>query len=508
MFPGGMEPGTAGKKGGAAGGRHFVPWELGKVSVGSNEVLREMSFGRNSVINSGKGGKPGSKQSFLRKISPMKLILGGYLGIILAGTLLLALPGATRGPGGTPVSDCFFTATSATCVTGLVRYDTFTHWTLFGQLVLLGLIQVGGIGFMTVAILVMIFAGKKISLSQRSLMQNSISAPQIGGIVRLTKFIALGTFAVEFAGALLLSFSFIPRFGVKKGIYFSVFHSISAFCNAGFDLMGGTTGEFSSLTAAGGDWYVCTVIMLLIFLGGLGFVVWRDVITHKFRFRRFRLQSKMVLSISIGLVIAGAAVLALLEWNGALYRDLSVNERIHASLFQSVSLRTAGFNTVDLAKMTEGSKFIMICIMLIGGSTGSTAGGIKTTTFWILCISIFATFRRKKNIEMFGRRMDEGITRTAACVFMTYLLMTIGVSVVISAIEGLPMITALFESVSAMATVGLTLGVTPGLGMVSKLLLAFLMLCGRVGSITMLLAFSSDKRAANSRLPLENVQVG
>lgn len=438
----------------------------------------------------------------------MKLILGGYLAIILAGTLLLALPGATKGPGATPVSDCFFTATSATCVTGLVRYDTFTHWTLFGQLVLLGLIQVGGIGFMTVAILVMIFAKKKISLNQRSLMQNSISAPQIGGIVRLTKFIALGTFAVELAGAVLLSFSFIPRFGVGKGIYFSLFHSISAFCNAGFDLMGGTTGEFSSLTGAGGDWYVCTILMLLIFLGGLGFVVWRDVLTHKFRFRRFRLQSKMVLAISAGLVAAGAVLLALLEWNGALYGELSVNEKIHASIFQSVSLRTAGFNTVDLAEMTEGSRFIMIGLMLVGGSTGSTAGGIKTTTFWILCISIFATFRRKKNIEMFGRRMDEGITRTAACVFMTYLLLTSGVAVIISAVEGLPMITALFESVSAMATVGLSLGVTPSLGMLSKLLLAFLMLCGRVGSITMLLAFSSDKRVTNSRLPLENVQVG
>lgn len=438
----------------------------------------------------------------------MKLILGGYLAIILAGTLLLALPGATKGPGATPVSDCFFTATSATCVTGLVRYDTFTHWTLFGQLVLLGLIQVGGIGFMTVAILVMIFAKKKISLNQRSLMQNSISAPQIGGIVRLTKFIALGTFAVELAGAILLSFSFIPRFGVGKGIYFSLFHSISAFCNAGFDLMGGTTGEFSSLTGAGGDWYVCTILMLLIFLGGLGFVVWRDVLTHKFRFRRFRLQSKMVLAISAGLVAAGAVLLALLEWNGALYGELSVNEKIHASIFQSVSLRTAGFNTVDLAEMTEGSRFIMIGLMLVGGSTGSTAGGIKTTTFWILCISIFATFRRKKNIEMFGRRMDEGITRTAACVFMTYLLLTSGVAVIISAVEGLPMITALFESVSAMATVGLSLGVTPSLGMLSKLLLAFLMLCGRVGSITMLLAFSSDKRVTNSRLPLENVQVG
>ena len=229
---------------------------------------------------------------------------------------------------------------------------------------------------------------------------------------------------------------------------------------------------------------------------------------RRFRFRYLNLQSKMVLAVSAGLVIAGALAILFLEWGGPLYAELSGGQRVLASLFQSVSVRTAGFNTVDLAGMTEGALFVMICLMMIGGSTGSTAGGIKTTTFWILCISIFATFRRKKNIEVFGRRMEEGITRTASCVFMTYLLLSVTVSVVISAVENIPLLTALFESVSAVATVGLTLGITPGVGMVSKLLLAFLMLCGRVGSITMLLAFSSEKRVTNSRLPLEKVQVG
>ncbi len=438
----------------------------------------------------------------------MKIILGGYLIIILLGTILLALPVATRGPGSTGISDCFFTATSATCVTGLIRFDTATHWTLFGQLVILAMIQIGGVGFMTVAIIVLVLARKKIGLSQRSLMQNSISAPQIGGIVRMARFIALGTVVLELAGAILLSFDFIPRFGVGKGIYYSIFHSVSAFCNGGFDLMGGETGHFSSLTGMAGNWYVCVIIELLIFVGGLGFFVWNDLRVRRFRLKQLALQSKMVLSISVGLVILGAAAFLLLEWNQPLYAGLSVGEKIHASLFQSVSARTAGFNTVDLARMSEGGIFVMICLMLVGGSTGSTAGGIKTTTFWVLCISILATFRRKKNIEMFGRRMEEGITRTASCVFMTYLLLTSTVSVIISAVEGLPLLTALFEAASAMATVGLTLGVTPGLGMVSKLLLAFLMLCGRVGSITMLLAFSSEKRVINSRLPLEKVQVG
>lgn len=428
--------------------------------------------------------------------------------IILIGTLLLWLPIATREPGGTPVTDCFFTATSATCVTGLIRYDTFQHWTLFGQLVIISLIQIGGMGFMTFAILGLVLTKRKISLSQRSIMQNSISAPQIGGIVRMTKFIALGTLTIEGVGAVLLSFSFIPRFGFAKGIYFSIFHSVSAFCNAGFDLMGGTTGECSSLTGVASDWYINIIIMLLIFVGGLGFFVWHDLGVKKFRFKKLNLQSKMVLSISVGLVFLGAAILFALEYNRGMLVGMPMGEKILASLFQSVSARTAGFNSVDLTTMTESGIFIMICLMFIGGSTGSTAGGIKTTTFWVLCVSIFTTFRRKKNVEAFGRRLEESITRTASCVFMTYLLLTVTVAVVISAIEDIPLLTTLFESVSAMATVGLTLGITSEVGMVSKLLLAFLMLCGRVGSITMLLAFSSEKKVTNSKLPLEKIQVG
>lgn len=449
-----------------------------------------------------------TRQSMWQSISPMKLILGGYLLIIFIGTLLLALPAATRGPGGTPVTDCFFTATSATCVTGLVRYDTFTHWTLFGQIVILGMIQIGGIGFMTVAILVLMLAKRKIGLSERSLMQNSISAPQIGGIVRMTRFIALGTLCIEAVGAVLLSFDFVPRFGWRQGLYFSVFHSVSAFCNAGFDLMGGTTGHFSSLTGMADNWYVNLIIMLLIFVGGLGFFVWRDVVSNRFRFKRLRLQSKMVLSISVGLVLLGTAAIFCLEDGHAMFEGMSLSDKLLASLFQSVSTRTAGFNTTDLSAMTEAGIFVMICLMFIGGSTGSTAGGIKTTTFWVLCVSVFTTFKKKKNVEAFGRRMEESITRTASCVFMTYLVLTAASAIVISALEELPILTALFETVSAMATVGLTLGVTPGVGMVSKWILAFLMLCGRVGSITMLLAFSSEKRVISSRLPLEKIQVG
>lgn len=432
-------------------------------------------------------------------ISPMQLILGGYCIIILIGTLLLALPAATRGGESTPFSECFFTATSATCVTGMTRFDTFTHWSLFGQLVILGLVQVGGVGFMTVTILVMMLAKKKISLNQRFVMQSSVSAPQLGGIVKMTKFIAFGTLLMELVGAILLSFSFIPRFGVKKGIYFSVFHSISAFCNAGFDLTGGL---------AENTWYVNVIFMLLVFVGGLGFFVWQDLCVKKFRFRNLNLQSKMVLSLSAGLVLVGAILFYLLESGYGAYAEMSFGERLMTSLFQSVSVRTAGFSTVDLKKMTESGIFLLICLMFIGGATGSTAGGIKMTTFWVLCVSIFATFRRKKNIEAFGRRVDENITRTASCIFMIYLLLISAATIIIAGVERLPILTALLEATSAMTTAGMTLGVTAELGMVTKLLLAFLMLCGRVGSVTMLLAFSSEKRVTNSRLPLEQIQVG
>lgn len=449
-----------------------------------------------------------TRKQFWQTVSPMKLILGGYCLIIIIGTLLLALPVSTKGTGSTPLSDCFFTATSATCVTGLVRYDTFTHWTLFGQLVIISMIQVGGIGFMTVAIMIMLLAGKKIGLNQRALMQSSISAPQLGGIVSMTRFIALGTFIVELIGAVLLSIDFIPRFGPVKGIYFSVFHSISTFCNAGFDLMGGTTGPCSSMTGMVDNWYVNIVLMILIFVSGLSFFVWRDLGVNKFRFRKLHLQSKIVLSVSFFLLIFGSIGFFVLEYSNGMLKDMDLGTKVLASMFQSVTARTAGFNTTDYTTMTEAGMFLMIFLMLIGGSTGSTAGGMKTTTFYVLCVSVFATFGRRKNIEAFGRRMEEGITRTASCIFVTYLALTTGAAVIISAIEHLPFMTCLFETVSAMATVGLTVGITGSLGMVSKLILAFLMLCGRVGSITMLMAFSSEKSAINSRLPEEKVQIG
>lgn len=437
----------------------------------------------------------------------MKVILYGYCLIILIGTILLSLPAATRLPGDSNVFTAFFTATSATCVTGLIHADTYTHWSLFGQVVILSLIQVGGIGFMTLCISIMTIAKKKIGFTSRSLMQNSVSAPHIGGMVRMTKFILLGTLLIEGIGALGLTAVFCPKEGLVKGIWFSIFHSISAFCNAGFDLMGGTE-QFSSLTTMSGNWYLNFIIMLLIVIGGLGFIVWHDILDSKFRISKMCLHTKLVLIMTTILIFGGALLLFLFEHNMPAYADSSYSEQIALSLFQSVSSRTAGFNTANLAALTESSKFLLIILMMIGGSPGSTAGGIKTTTFAILILSIITTFRDRKATEVFGRRLETYLPRKVSCIFMMYLGLSCSVSMIISRIENLPFIDTLFESVSAIATVGLSTGITPTLGVVSNSLLAFLMLFGRVGSLTMLLAFASVKKRPASTLPLEKIQIG
>lgn len=446
-------------------------------------------------------------QERLQKFSTMKVILTVYCLIIVIGTILLMLPVSANQARSTPLIDAFFTATSATCVTGLVPYDTYTHWSLFGQLTILVLIQIGGIGFMSIAIFIIALTKHKIGLSSRVLMQESVAAPQVGGIVRMTKMILTGTILCEGTGAFLLSFFFCPKLGLWKGIYFSVFHSVSAFCNAGFDLMG-VIEPASSLTSLGANWYVDGIIMALIFIGGIGFFVWSDLVNHRFHFSKLRLHTKLVLTVSPLLIVLGAAGIFFLEQGGGLYSGMPLHEQLLASFFQSVTSRTAGFNSVDLTLLSESSQFLIMCLMMIGGSTGSTAGGIKTTTFAILIMSIFSTFRRKKSIECFGRRLEDEALRRASCVFMIYLLLSMLAGMIISEAEGIPLLAALFESISAIGTVGLSLGVTPGLGVLSKILLALLMLLGRVGSITILLAFSSDRNIAGSKLPHEKVQVG
>ena len=442
----------------------------------------------------------------LSQISPMKIIFLGYCGIILTGALLLMLPFAAKNGQVTSFLDTFFTATSATCVTGLIRFDTYTHWTLFGQLVILALIQVGGLGFMTFTLLVISFTRRRIGLSSRVLMKESVSSPQLGGMVRMTRFIFVGTALFEGLGAILLAFYYCPLFGLGKGIYFSIFHSISAFCNAGFDLMG-ETAPFSSLTSAADHVYVNVIIMALIVIGGLGFFVWADIREHKFHFSQYRLHSKIVLVMSAALILGGTAVLFITEYNNPA-NTASVPQSILHAMFQSVTARTAGFNTVDLTAMTEAGQLVMICLMLIGGSPGSTAGGAKTTTLAILLASVFSTIKRKKSVDCFRRRVDDDTLRSASCVFMMYLLLSIFATITISCVENIPILPAMYEVASAIATVGLSLSLSPELGAVSCVILSALMIFGRVGSITILLAFASNRPGVVSKHPAEKVQVG
>lgn len=438
---------------------------------------------------------------------PMRVIFLGFLLIILLGAVLLMLPVSSATGQFTNFLDSFFTSTSATCVTGLVRFDTYSHWSWFGKAVILCLIQIGGLGFMTMAISIIALTKMRIGIATRVVLQNSISAPQVGGIVKLTKRIFLGTAIIESCGAVLLSVYFIPKLGVLKGIVYSIFHSVSAFCNAGFDLMG-YREQFASLKYQSGDWYFNIIIMSLIVIGGLGFVVWFDLIDTKFKVKKLRLQSKLVLTVSGILIILGATAIYLFEINGSLYQNMSFSEKMLASLFQSVSARTAGFNSVDLAALTEPSICMMICLMFIGGSTGSTAGGLKTTTFSVLVLSIFSTVRRKKDLEAYGRRLEDGIGRTAACIFTLYIVTVLISAMVVANIENVSILEAMFECVSAIATVGLTLGITTHVGAATEIILIILMMLGRIGSVTVLLALFSDKGKIISKHAQEKIQIG
>ena len=422
--------------------------------------------------------------------------------LILTGTLLLSLPFASRKAGSAEWLDCLFTATSAVCVTGLVVQDTASFWTPFGQAVILALIQIGGMGVVTAAVSLAFLSGRKIGLMQRGVMQESISAPQLGGIVRLTRFIVLTSLGMEAAGALLLLPAMIPRFGIGPGIWRAVFHAVSAFCNAGFDLMG-FGAPFSSLTGFSRDPWVNIPVMLLITAGGIGFLVWNDLKEHGFRWKQYRLQTKAALVTSACLILLPALWFFFFETE-----QLPAEERILPSLFQSVTLRTAGFNTMDLNGISRTGQALMIVCMLVGGSPGSTAGGMKTTTAAVLLITAFAVFRRRDHVTLWGRRIADDAVRQAVAILMMYVLLFFVSGMVISRTEGLPLMSCLFETASAIGTVGLSLGITPGLSAASRLILILLMFLGRVGGLTLIYAAQSVRKTSQSTLPLEKITVG
>ena len=440
--------------------------------------------------------------NFIRRLSSSQIIILGFAAAILLGCLLLMLPFATVDGRGAPFSDALFTATSAVCVTGLVVHDTATYWSLFGKLVLITLIQIGGMGVITIAVALYSISGKRVSLKQRSTMVESISGQRLEGIVGLTGFIVKMTLVFELLGALLLSPVFIQRFGPVRGICYSLFHSISAFCNAGFDLMG-INGAYSSLTAFAGQPWVNVVLMALIITGGIGFLVWDDVRANKLHFKRYQLQSKVAIVTSALLILLPAIYFFFFE-----YGNEPLGTRLLTSLFQSVTARTAGFNSTDLTLFSESGIFLMIMLMLVGGSPGSTAGGMKTTTLAVLLSTASSVFRRKEHTHFFGRRVSDETVRTAATIGTMYLIMFLTGGFLISRVEGLPLLTCLFETASAVGTVGLTLGITPGLGLFSQAILIALMYFGRVGGLTLIFAALSSSQGNTARLPQEKLTVG
>lgn len=437
-----------------------------------------------------------------KRLSSFQIIILGFVGVILLGALLLMLPISSQGGVVTPFNQTLFTSTSAVCVTGLIVQDTATHWSLFGQIIILALIQVGGLGVITMAASFVLLSGKRFSFSQRNTMQNAISAPSLGGIVRLTKFVIKGTAIIEVTGAVIMMPVFVQSHGAR-GVWMAIFHSISAFCNAGFDLMGTPDRKFASLTALSDHPVVNIVIMLLIIIGGIGFMTWRDVVTNKFRFKRYRLQSKIVIATSAILI----AIPALLYFFHD-FAQLPIAQRILGSLFQAVTPRTAGFNTLDLNSMSKFGLAVMIILMLIGGSPGSTAGGMKTVTVAVLFKNAIASFKRKEDPECFGRRIESGTVKTATTLFLMYFTLCFMSAAVISMVEDLPFGVCIFETASAVGTVGLTLGITPGLGVISQVILILLMFLGRVGGLTIIYAALSGSTKKLTKLPKESITVG
>ena len=440
------------------------------------------------------------------KLSTMQIIALGFIIIIFIGACLLCLPFASTN-GSVDFVDALFTATSATCVTGLVVMDTGTEWTLFGQIVILVMIQIGGLGFMTFAILFLRIFRKRFGLKNKEVMVESINTSNLARIVSITNKMLWGTLIFELSGAVLLAIRFVPEYGWGQGLWYGLFHSVSAFCNAGFDLLGVET-PFISLVNYADDLLVNGVIMALIVIGGIGFLVWDDITKFGVRVKRYSLTSKIVLSFSAILIVGGALLMYLAEY-ASKDTGLTFGQEVLRSLFASVSARTAGFNTINLADMSEGGRLVSMLLMFIGGSPGSTAGGIKTTTFAVIFIYTFAGVSHKQSADVFGRRIPDGAFKRAVYVFFTNLLLVVAGAFVISCMNpDMRFSSVMFECFSAIGTVGLTVGITTKLDTVSHIVLILLMYLGRVGSISFATVLF-EKRARPAVVnPKERITIG
>ncbi len=439
-------------------------------------------------------------------LSRAQMIALGFLIIICIGSLLLMLPVSVKDGQSTDILSAVFTATSATCVTGLIVFDTFTHWTVFGQIVIILMIQIGGLGFITFGVYGMSLLGKKIGLKDRELIHDSLNSMHVGGTVQLVKNVIKGTFLVEGIGALILSLRFIPQMGVLKGIYYGIFHSVSAFCNAGFDLMG-YKQQFSSLVSYSDDIIVNVVIMSLIIIGGIGFIVWEDVCKNKLRFKKYKLHTKIVITFTAVLLVGGAVFFYISE-SGGLLSDMNFKEKILTSLFASVTPRTAGFNTLDVAAMSDSSKLMTVILMFIGGSSDSTAGGIKVTTLAAIFFFIFSYIKREKGYHAFRRSLQDDIIKKASTIFFINLSLALFATVAISMVQEIPLIDIALETFSAIGTVGMSTGITRELTVFSKIIIIFLMFCGRIGSLSFALSFSERRKIPDIRYPKEEIIIG
>lgn len=442
------------------------------------------------------------------KITYVRIIAVGYMTVILIGTLLLLLPPATRAGESTGILTALFTATSATCVTGLVVVDTATHWTAFGQTVILLMIQIGGLGFMTLGVLLALILRRRISLRTRGILQESMNYMQLGGVIRLVKITFWGTFLFEGCGAVLLAVRFIPVFGIAKGILYGIFHSVSAFCNAGFDLMGGYSGKYSSFVEFHGDVLINCVLMALVILGGLGFFVWSDLKKNGCRWKRYMLHTKITLFTTVLLLVAGTILYFLFE-NDNLLAQMSGKDKFLAALFSSVTARTAGFNTIDTGGLTGASKLLTMLLMFIGGSPGSTAGGIKTVTALVLVAYVWSNLRESKGVNMFQRRLDDDVIRKASNVVVLSMLMAVVSVIFICFIQPyLPVEDVMFEVFSAIGTVGMSTGLTRDLSTASRIVIILLMYCGRIGSMSFALSFTERKKVTPVQFPVEKIMIG
>jgi trk system potassium uptake protein TrkH len=418
-----------------------------------------------------------------------------FLAIILLGTLLLSLPVAARSGQSCGLLPALFTATSATCVTGLSLFDTWSQWSGFGQVVILCLIEVGGLGFMSAASLVIFLLRKRVGMKQRMVMAQAIGVENLGDILRIQRRLLAGCLGIEGVGALLLTLRFAPTYGLGKGLWMGIFHSVSAFCNAGFDVLG-FQGPGTSLIHYGTDPVICLVLSALIVVGGLGFLVWDEIYRVR-QPKRWSVYTKLVLLTTAALLVAGTVLFCLTEWrNPATLGSMTLPEKLLAGFFQSVTTRTAGFAAIDQGAMTEAGKAVCLLFMLIGGSSGSTAGGLKTVTFVVLILFLWARARGKETVDVFHRTIRKEQVLNALTIFCIMVLLSFAGGVLICATSPVGFTDSLYESVSALATVGLSTGITASLSLPARLLMIVYMYFGRVGILTISLGFLQERKSA------------